>query len=308
MNLQQLKCIVETARVGSITKAAEALYMNQPNLSRTIIDFENEYDITLFIRNSHGVTLTDAGRRVVEDAEQIINKTNNLENLLFNNDKEKINFKISIPRASYISSAFCDTVGKTETGKDFNIVFKETNNSEIINDVTINGYNLGIIRIPIETCEKFKKTLASKQVSYKEIWKFKYNVVFSKKHPLALRRSIRLDDLSGYSVLIHDDEFVPFISKDEMQKHILSFDSKSRILIKERGSQFDILSSLANTYMWVTPIPKFLLEKHGLVMKKCEDNEQVFVDLLIYPSNHILSVFEKDFVKNLLSVRDELRM
>lgn len=40
MNIQQLRCIVEIARVGSITKAAENLYMNQPNLSRTVIEFE----------------------------------------------------------------------------------------------------------------------------------------------------------------------------------------------------------------------------------------------------------------------------
>ena len=42
MNIQQLRCIVEIARVGSITKAAENLYMNQPNLSRTVIEFEKE--------------------------------------------------------------------------------------------------------------------------------------------------------------------------------------------------------------------------------------------------------------------------
>ena len=45
MNIQQLRCIVEIARVGSITKAAENLYMNQPNLSRTVIEFEKEYGV-----------------------------------------------------------------------------------------------------------------------------------------------------------------------------------------------------------------------------------------------------------------------
>ena len=54
MNYQQLRCIVEIARVGSITKAAENLYMNQPNLSRTVIEFEKEYGVTLFIRNFLG--------------------------------------------------------------------------------------------------------------------------------------------------------------------------------------------------------------------------------------------------------------
>lgn len=45
MNIQQLRCIVEIARVGSITKAAENLYMNQPNLSRTVIEFEKNTEL-----------------------------------------------------------------------------------------------------------------------------------------------------------------------------------------------------------------------------------------------------------------------
>ena len=94
MNIQQLRCIVEIARVGSITKAAENLYMNQPNLSRTVIEFEKEYGITLFIRNSQGVILTDSGKKVVEKAEEIIKKTNDLNRFLYNNDKETINVKL----------------------------------------------------------------------------------------------------------------------------------------------------------------------------------------------------------------------
>ena len=95
MNIQQLRCIVEIARVGSITKAAENLYMNQPNLSRTVIEFEKEYGITLFIRNSQGVILTDSGKKVVEKAEEIIKKTNDLNRFLYNNDKETINVKLA---------------------------------------------------------------------------------------------------------------------------------------------------------------------------------------------------------------------
>ena len=120
MNIQQLRCIVEIARVGSITKAAENLYMNQPNLSRTVIEFEKEYGVTLFIRNSQGVTLTDNGKKVVEKAEEIIKKTNDLNHFLYNNDKEKINVKLAVPRASYISVAFCDTIKCFDNNK-FNI-------------------------------------------------------------------------------------------------------------------------------------------------------------------------------------------
>lgn len=74
MNIQQLRCIVEIARVGSITKAAENLYMNQPNLSRTVIEFEKEYGVTLFIRNSQGVTLTDNGKKLLKKPRKLLKR------------------------------------------------------------------------------------------------------------------------------------------------------------------------------------------------------------------------------------------
>ena len=302
MNIQQLRCIVEIARVGSITKAAENLYMNQPNLSRTVIEFEKEYGVTLFIRNSQGVTLTDNGKKVVEKAEEIIKKTNDLNHFLYNNDKEKINVKLAVPRASYISVAFCDTIKCFDNNK-FNISFKECNNTDILNDVMMNGYNLGIIRVPADLEAKYKKMLTSKQMQFKEIWNFKCNVVFSKNHPLAGKDKLCFNDLKEYSVLLHDDEYVPFISKEEIKKLTPSYDSSSKILIQERGSQFDILSRLTKTYMWATPIPQTLLDNHKLVMKKCIDNKQSFVDILIYPKNYSLSEFEKKFIENIFEIK-----
>ena len=185
----------------------------------------------------------------------------------------------------------------------FNISFKECNNTDILNDVMMNGYNLGIIRVQADLEAKYKKMLTSKQMQFKEIWNFNCNVVFSKNHPLAGKDKLCFNDLKEYSVLLHDDEYVPFISKEELKKLTPSYDSSSKILIQERGSQFDILSRLTKTYMWATPIPQTLLDNHKLVMKKCIDNKQSFVDILIYPKNYSLSEFEKKFIENIFEIK-----
>jgi len=52
MNLQQLRCVLEIARVGSVTKAAQNLYISQPNLSRTIKELEKELGVSLFRRGA----------------------------------------------------------------------------------------------------------------------------------------------------------------------------------------------------------------------------------------------------------------
>ena len=54
MNIQYLKYAVEVARIGSISRAAEELYIAQPNLSRAIKELEKDLGITIFDRNSKG--------------------------------------------------------------------------------------------------------------------------------------------------------------------------------------------------------------------------------------------------------------
>ena len=51
MNTTALRYAVEVNRVRSISKAAQNLYMSQPNLSRAIKDLEAELGITIFKRN-----------------------------------------------------------------------------------------------------------------------------------------------------------------------------------------------------------------------------------------------------------------
>ena len=52
MNLLHLKYVIEVAKAGSISKAASNLYMNQPHLSKTIKDLEENMQIIIFERTS----------------------------------------------------------------------------------------------------------------------------------------------------------------------------------------------------------------------------------------------------------------
>lgn len=71
MDLRRVKAFIAVAESLSVTKAAERLHISQPPLSRHIHQLEEELAITLFIRHRHGVTLTDAGRRLLEKAKAL---------------------------------------------------------------------------------------------------------------------------------------------------------------------------------------------------------------------------------------------
>ncbi len=72
MELRHLRYFVAVAREGHVTRAAAKLHMQQPPLSQQIHALEREVGATLFVRHPRGVSLTDAGRSFLVDAEAIL--------------------------------------------------------------------------------------------------------------------------------------------------------------------------------------------------------------------------------------------
>ena len=63
--------VIAVAECGSISQAAEVLYISQPSLSRYLSSLENELGVALFIRTINGTELTEAGKLYVEYAKEI---------------------------------------------------------------------------------------------------------------------------------------------------------------------------------------------------------------------------------------------
>lgn len=72
MELRQLRYFVEIADRGSFTKAAETLAIAQPALSAQVHKLEAEFKAQLFVRGPRGITLTDVGRVVLEQARRTL--------------------------------------------------------------------------------------------------------------------------------------------------------------------------------------------------------------------------------------------
>ncbi len=72
MEIRVLRYFLESARTGSITRAAERLHVTQPTLSRQLKGLEEELGKKLFVRGSTSIRLTDEGRLLKERAEDIL--------------------------------------------------------------------------------------------------------------------------------------------------------------------------------------------------------------------------------------------
>ena len=73
MKLHQLRALVAVARSGSIHEAARTLHLTQPAVTLAARS-RGRLGLMLIARSSSGVTLTDAGRAMLQRAELVVNE------------------------------------------------------------------------------------------------------------------------------------------------------------------------------------------------------------------------------------------
>ncbi len=97
MELRQIYYVLEIAKHKNFTKAAEALYTTQPNLSKQVNSLEQELGVKLFFRSQHSVILTRDGERFCKHAERIIEDMNALmSDFNQNTENEKAVLNIAV--------------------------------------------------------------------------------------------------------------------------------------------------------------------------------------------------------------------
>jgi len=82
MDIQHLQYFVAVATQGNFTKAAQQLYVTQPTISKMVKSIEEELGVTLFDRSGKQVKLTDAGKILLGQAQNIIKSFKNLSSEL----------------------------------------------------------------------------------------------------------------------------------------------------------------------------------------------------------------------------------
>jgi len=79
LELQQLRQVIALAEHGSFVRAAAALHISQPALSRSIQNLERRFGSGLFLRSSSGVVPTDLGRLYIERARDVLRLADELD-------------------------------------------------------------------------------------------------------------------------------------------------------------------------------------------------------------------------------------
>jgi len=307
LNLMHLKYAVEVAKTQSISKAAENLYMGQPNLSRAIKELEDSLGIVIFSRTTKGISLTPDGEEFLQYAKQILSQVDAVEELYRNGRDNKQKLSVCVPRSSYISAALSEFAKGISLASPAEIMYKETNSSRTINKILNEEYNLGIVRYQVAFERYYQNMFEEKNLEHEILTEFSYVLLASAQSPLAGKRNVELRDLADYIEITHGDPYVPSLPMIDVKKAELSEFVDKRIFVFERGSQFELLEKVPNSFMWVSPVPEDTLKKYHLVPISCAANAKVYRDVLIYRKGHRLTDLEKRFIAEVAKANTALR-
>ncbi len=303
MNILHAKYAVEIAKHGSLNKAADALMIAQPNLSRSIKELEADLGISIFQRSSKGMVLTPDGEEFIDYARDILLQIEKLEQSYRDGSNTKRKFSISVPRASYISDAlteFSKNIGDT----DVEIYYKETNSKKTINNVLTNEFKLGIIRYAENYDKYYTSMFEEKGLAHDLVAEFSYVLIMSRYNPLSVKEIITHDDLSSFIEIAHADPYVPSLPMSKVFREELPDKIGQRIFVFERASQFELLAENPNTFMWVSPASAKMLKRYDLVQRVCEGNKKVYKDVLIHHKGYRLTKLDKAFIEALSVSRE----
>ncbi|MEJ2716288.1 MAG: LysR substrate-binding domain-containing protein [Deltaproteobacteria bacterium] len=152
LNLKQLRAFYVAATCGSITLAADMLYITQPAVSMQIKALETQYGVRLFVRGKKKLELTEAGKRLYQVARKIFALVGEAEELqshakAFATDVLKIGSTKTLVRyvlAPYISR-FQESFPKVQ------IQIDEGSSSEMVQSVLSNQNDLAMVgRMPYD--------------------------------------------------------------------------------------------------------------------------------------------------------------
>ena len=241
MTLQQLKCVLMVAETGTITEAANNLYISQPSLTNAIHELEKEMNIVIFNRTNKGITLSKEGEDFLGYARQVLEQAAILEDKYKGSNGGKKQFCISTQHYSFAVNAFVDLIKKY--GQDeYDFSIRETQTYEIIEDVAHMRSEIGIIFLNDFNEVVINKILKSHDLEFHQLFVAKPHVFISRKHPLAKNTVITNEELEEYPYMSFEQgEHNSFYFSEEI---FSDYERKKNIRVRDRATLFNLLIGL----------------------------------------------------------------
>lgn len=207
MQLHQLVYFIKVAEKGSINKAAEELFLSQPNLSQSIKSLEQEIGVPLFIRNNKGTTLTEDGKKLYEYASVIIQQMEIIERMSLKEQQKALSVSaypilLNTVAASRFYSAH----------KEIPLRLTECRVEQVICDVEEGNAEVGIIHFNARQKREFLTALSHKNLEINIIAKDTWHASIGKKNPLYHEDLVTMGQLRDFPLACIPNDYYTNLS------------------------------------------------------------------------------------------------
>ena len=290
INSQMFKRLLLIAQCGSLTKAADFLFISRPALVQQVKAAEEKLGFTVFSRNSKGVTLTPVGKVFLEEGEPIIN---NYEQLFLKcrSMTDQMPKSVVIGTLPDIYSPLLFTICRKYKIKcpDVNIELKQKAFSDYFSAFLTGDFDITSDYM-FNFAQDFVDTSTIETVSLKPS---QLNICVPKSNPLAGMKKATIKQLRGSRLMMHsrgfskaDDRLRDYLEKHEPSITILDHPYSSHELLVKTEMDNAILVCVRQ-YCFV--IPNFThvsmdwdfpVERGIFYRKDCHPEVKDFIDLL----------------------------
>ena len=129
MTLRHLKMFAAVCETGSVTRAAEQLYIAQPTISHAISELEKYYNVRLFDRINQRLILTDTGRELLVTAKEILAGFESFERLAsFGGQSPRVRIGASLTLGQTVIPPYLKRLGAEHPDIEAQLVIKTSAN------------------------------------------------------------------------------------------------------------------------------------------------------------------------------------
>lgn len=287
MDIQHLAYALEVRNCGSISKAAQRLFMAQPNLSNAIKELERETHTVIFKRTNRGIETTKEGEEFLRHANDLVAQFRALDRIYVEQSASFVKASVTTMRSSIICARLIRYINRlNEQDLFFRIHFREATNEEVIDDVNTGRATIGILRANTSSFDYFCYQAKENQCTVQPVPSSRYTVLMSKNHPLAQEDELTLDMLKPYTEVIHGDFEMPwYMYSDAYSSDALEPGVEKVLFIYDRGTLMDCIRNLHGAYSWTISTMQESLDINGLIEKSCKGYDMAGQEAIIYKSS-----------------------
>ena len=247
MDIHSLQAFIEVARRESFSKASETLFITQPAISKRIAALEDDLDTKLFNRISRKVTLTDAGKKLLPKAKELVNELNDMRRYATSLSDE-IKGDLLIGSSHHVSMHRLPPILKRYSQEYSDVHLDMTfGESDIMCKLVERGeIELAIVTLPSTLPDSLKSEV---------LWIDSLHLVVGPGHPFLEQATVSLKQLSTYPCVLTSDTTETY---HVINRHMLS--AGLELNVQMINNNLDTLKMLVGAGLGWTLIPKTLLD------------------------------------------------